>query len=372
LLLVVVSEGVSLEGVLHRTRGRDDRPATTTAEPACGEALEDVGGPGGSQRNTLPERASVAAVEEEHDASRPGGSHAPLDEVGRDRRGSEPVRAGVAGSEEQLPRVVLQAVTREVEQQQVIGLAVREEVLDAPAHDMRRLVVHHLHVEVADVLVPQDLRQRFGVGSRRPQAAQPRILVLVAGDDERAAPAGHDLLLGVPGEEHLDEAVLLLARRPGQLQDVTGDLEPDRAWRVVPTSEPAEHRRYHPSEALRAQHRHDELADRTHVEAPGPGRGWVVRRDRSDIGDVELAQLIPELSGQGVEAGVISPGLRQGDMNGRFIHDPPPDVPADPACGRPRAMTTEKGSLTPDRDNRKLYRRPLRLRKRLIHPCAPR
>ena len=60
-----------------------------------------------------------------------------------------------------------------------------------PTHDVGGLVVHHLDLEAAYLLVAQDVRQRFRICRRRLQSAQSRVVVLVAGDDQRSALAVH-------------------------------------------------------------------------------------------------------------------------------------------------------------------------------------
>ena len=69
---------------------------------------------------------------------------------------AQPVRAGVAGRDEQLARVALEAVAREVQQQQVVRATVREEVVDVRLHLVRGGVVHDRHLEAADLRVSED------------------------------------------------------------------------------------------------------------------------------------------------------------------------------------------------------------------------
>ncbi len=250
----------------------------------------------------------------------PRAVHAPLDEVGRDSRGPEPVRAGVASREEQLARVALQPVAREVQQHQVLRLALGEQVLDVTTHDVGGLVVHDLDVEAAELLVAQDIRQGFRICRRRPEAAQPGIVVLIAGDDQGSALAVHDLaLLGVLAQERLDEPILLLAGGARQLKDVTRELEANRPWRFVPTAEPAKHRRDNPHEPLGTHQPHDELAGCRNVEAAAAGRGLGACGCRPDVANVELAQLVAQLPSQGVKALLVRCGLRQGhEQSGLF------------------------------------------------------
>jgi hypothetical protein len=92
------------------------------------------------------------------------------------------------------PRTVAESlgVTGEVQQHQVVRLAVGEEILDVPLHDVGGCIVHSLDAEAADLLVAQDVRQGLRIGCWGPQAAQPRVLILVVRNDQGCAPAVHD------------------------------------------------------------------------------------------------------------------------------------------------------------------------------------
>ncbi len=98
-----------------------------------------------------------------------------------DGGGARPVRPGAGGREQQLAGLALQAVAGEVQQQEVVGPALGEEVLDPAGDDVGRLVVH---------------RPRPFLG-----------------------PA-------VPAHEQLGQRVLLGARGAGELQHATVHLDP--------------------------------------------------------------------------------------------------------------------------------------------------
>lgn len=150
----------AFEGVLDGVRRRDHRAAAAAAE-----AVQDVRVPRRAHRDTLAERAAVTAVQQQHDTARTALLQALLDEVRGHRRRAEPVRAGVAGGEEQLAGVVLQAVAGKVQQEDVVGTALGAEVLDLRLHHVRGFVAHHPDFEVADRAVGQHTGE--GVRVRR-------------------------------------------------------------------------------------------------------------------------------------------------------------------------------------------------------------
>jgi hypothetical protein len=78
-----------------------------------------------------------------------------------------------------------------MQQQDVVGPAVREHVFDLRLDDMRWLVAHHLHGEVADLRVTEHLAERLRVRRRGQQVAQRLLLVGVVGDDQGFPLAGH-------------------------------------------------------------------------------------------------------------------------------------------------------------------------------------
>ena len=74
-------------------------------------------------------------------------------------------------------------MTGEMHQQHVVWPAFREQFLDMRLNDMRRLVAHHLHGEVADLRIAEHPPERLGVRRRRQQVPQCLLVVFVVGDD---------------------------------------------------------------------------------------------------------------------------------------------------------------------------------------------
>src|SRR3954454_13405039 len=182
---------LALEGVLHRVRRADDRAAATAATATRGEAVEHVDVARRAHDDALAERSPVAAAEQQDNAAGRRRAQAALYEVGWHGTRRQPVRAGRPCGEEQLTAIVLQPVAGEVQQQHVVGACVGEEVLDACLDLVRGLVADDLDVEAPDRRVAENGGWGLGVRRRRRQGTQPGVLVLVDGDDEGRAPAGH-------------------------------------------------------------------------------------------------------------------------------------------------------------------------------------
>ena len=83
-------------------------------------------------------------------------------------------------------------MTRKMQQQHVIGSALREQLFDLRLDDMRGLVTHHLNGEIADLRVAEHPPERLGVRRRGEQVPQCLLLVLVVGDDQGVPLAAHD------------------------------------------------------------------------------------------------------------------------------------------------------------------------------------
>ena len=89
----------------------------------------------------------------------------------------------------------------EVHQQQVIGVAVGGEELRDCLIDLESgRVEKRPHLEPADVGVSEHPGERLGVLRRRTQPPQPRVAVVVAGDDQGAARAVHRTVTGLCGD----------------------------------------------------------------------------------------------------------------------------------------------------------------------------
>ena len=107
--------------------------------------------------------------------------------------------------------LVLDAVTRAVEQQDVVRTSVGEEVLERDTDVERRRVDRHLDQEVADLRVAQDVRKLRRVVARRAQRAKLRVPVGVGGDDQRVPRARHanrSLAGGAAVDEYVDQPLL--------------------------------------------------------------------------------------------------------------------------------------------------------------------
>ncbi len=105
----------------------------------------------------------------------------------------EPSRSTLVfgGREVQPAGWVFDAVAGEVEQEQVVAVAIGEEVLD-PLADHRRALVHdRVDIEAADRRVAQHPGQRVDVLDRRPQPAQLRVVVGGCRDQQRGLTARH-------------------------------------------------------------------------------------------------------------------------------------------------------------------------------------
>ena len=161
--------GLALEGVLGGGGGGQHHP--TAALPLEAVLQAQVG----LALGAVGERAAEAAVQDEDLAAGPAVLQL-VQHPGRlDPGRSEPVQPGVGGGEVQPPTGIQLPVAGQVDQQQVSGAAVGQEVLDGQADLLGRLVDHGGDGEAADARVGQDLRQVGGVPGRGPQPAQPGI-----------------------------------------------------------------------------------------------------------------------------------------------------------------------------------------------------
>lgn len=91
----------------------------------------------------------------------------------------------------------------DVQQEHVVGLAIREEILDPLLDDVRRLVAHYVHLEIADLWIAENPSERLSVRGQRRQVCEPLVLVPVVDDDQRLPHTGHQSPLpagGVPAD----------------------------------------------------------------------------------------------------------------------------------------------------------------------------
>ncbi len=86
-----------------------------------------------------------------------------------------------------------------VQQQQIIGPPVGEELLHCQVDLVGWLVQQGAHLEAADLGIAQHAGQRLGVAGGGAQLPQPRVGVVVAGDDQGAARAVHRAVTGFRG-----------------------------------------------------------------------------------------------------------------------------------------------------------------------------
>jgi hypothetical protein len=80
-------------------------------------------------RHAMLERARITVVQQQHHPPGAAAAHPPVDEFGRHGSRAQPPQPGVSHSEVQLTVFVLDPVTGEMQQQQIIGMAVGEELL---------------------------------------------------------------------------------------------------------------------------------------------------------------------------------------------------------------------------------------------------
>lgn len=118
----------------------------------------------------------------------PGGREAAVhvDELRAHRRGPQPAQPRVGRREVQVAALVLDPVARHVQEQQVIGPAVGEELLDRQVDLVRGLVEQRANLEATDRGVAQHPRERLGIAGGRAQPPQARVVVVGAGDDQRS------------------------------------------------------------------------------------------------------------------------------------------------------------------------------------------
>jgi hypothetical protein len=178
-----------LEGVLELGRRRQGHA------PAALEAVLDVDRQRALGRQPLPERAAVAAVEDEDDRARAAVLHDVVDEAVLDRGGPQEVQRRRGRREVEPPALRQHPVAGEVEEQQVVAPRVAEEALDLLLEVLGRPVDQPADLELADRAVLEHRGERVDVAGRRAQPGQPGIGVGAGRDQQRAAAAGGRLRL---------------------------------------------------------------------------------------------------------------------------------------------------------------------------------
>ena len=109
------------------------------------------------------ERTAVAAVEEQHDPARSAPAHLHVDELGRQSGRRQVARLGVGRGEVERPVFVLDAVTGEMQQQDVFPGGVAKEPTDRTPEQVLRFVAQDVDSEVADRRIAEDPGELFGV-----------------------------------------------------------------------------------------------------------------------------------------------------------------------------------------------------------------
>ena len=140
----------------------------------------------------IAERATVTAVEDEHQTLRCAAIHPRRHIRGFDGRAGEDLALGVPHRQIQVALLVAYAVAGEIEQQEIVAMLGIEESRDRPA-DGREAFVQEGNdfVEGADAGGAEDFRQRADVDVRRGEPSEARVVVLTVADDEREL-ARHD------------------------------------------------------------------------------------------------------------------------------------------------------------------------------------
>ena len=197
---------VPLERVLHRARRRQDHAAVAA------EVVVEVDLVAAAEAQPARDRAAVAAVQQRHDLARAAAGHLAAHELGRQRGRVEVRDLGVGRREVELAAVVLEAVAGEVQEQQVVAPAVREERRDLAAQDGLGLVDRQLDREVADRRVVEDPGQLLGIAGRGAQPTQLLVAVRAVRDDERVA-AGHGYAVSSDTVENLSPSSARCKRR---------------------------------------------------------------------------------------------------------------------------------------------------------------
>ena len=183
---VLARQWLALEGVLRPTGRREDHASPAFPDEPLADAQVVV--PFGSLR----ERSTEAAVQDHHLAARAAVLELVEQPMRLDAGGRQPVLEGVACREVQAASWVHEAVAGQVDEQQVVGAPVGQEVLDGQADLLGLLVDHRCDREAADVRVGQQVAQLRGVARWGTQPPQGRVDVIRDRDHQRQATAFGD------------------------------------------------------------------------------------------------------------------------------------------------------------------------------------
>ena len=200
----------ALERVLHRVRRRDHDHAAT------GELVLDARGVTcGASGHPGAERPGEAAVEEQRDPFGPAAVHQAVHPAGIDPGRHQPVELRVRRGEEQLAIVVLEAVARDADEQEVVPGPVGEERLERLADQRRPSVEQRLDLEPADVLATRATPFSAAASFAGPWSVARRgVSVRARRDDQRAPTAAMAVRssrrgLRVTGHPRADHLVLV-------------------------------------------------------------------------------------------------------------------------------------------------------------------
>ena len=171
------------EGVLERVGGGDHDSASPFETLARADAASGFDSP--------RECTAVAAIQHQHLAARAAFAHQVVDEVGRDGRRAWAIDASIGRREVEPRALVEDAVTGEIEEDEILAAAAVEERLDLLHHLRCGLVGEGRDLEVADRRYRQHGRERPGVVTRRLELRQRGVRVARAGDDQREAAVSH-------------------------------------------------------------------------------------------------------------------------------------------------------------------------------------
>lgn len=229
------------------------------------------------------------------------------------QRGEQQAVAPGAGHREVEPAVIVfEAVAGEVEQREVVAAPVPVEVPDGLADPVMRLVDQRGDLEPRDARVLQDRGERLRVVCRRGQLAQPGVVVLVGGDQQRQ-PSSHALPATMAAEIGIDEFSLLPGGGPLKLEGVAVNRHRDPVPSPV-AAEPLAHGLDEFSEhPTRRAQRDDDRTYRDRIGALRPIRSDPVYRQVNRL-DIELGKLGAQLAGQPLACLRIQLRIRREDQ----------------------------------------------------------
>jgi hypothetical protein len=253
----------ALERVLRRAgRGEDDTAA------AGAELVRDLDVVAGAHQRAAGERATVTTVEHQHDPPRLRLVQRVAHEAGRHAGGAEHGQVGVPRCQMQPATRVLDPMAGEVQQQQIVPVAIGEERGDAPPDRALVGVQEQPHVEAADRGIAQHPGERLGVVARRPQLGQLGIVVPGVGDHQCLAYTGRRLYRQGHQRPHdlLDGPVV----SAGQVDLDAADGDPHRLPALrEPCDDLADGRDDLDESVPRLHRRDDERADGEDFDPPG-------------------------------------------------------------------------------------------------------